>query len=304
MPTPGSLDKALHQGGNMASRDLAAWTERIVKDFVLNSPENTLQNAENDKAWAEPLVGFANGADPIFASYKEYVGPFHFTPYELFSATFPDVAIQPDQLTVISYVLPQTEATKADNRRETLYPSESWARARIFGEQVNVKLRKHLVAKLQAAGYRAIAPQLSDLWERKNSERYVFASNWSERHAAYAAGLGTFGLCDGLITPKGKAIRVGSVISNIQIASTERPYSDHHAYCLFFAHGTCKKCIPRCPAGAISESGHDKIKCRAYMHPMIDEYVKTHYHFDGYGCGLCQVGIPCESKIPGAAEGY
>lgn len=288
----------------MDTQDLAAWTERIVKDFVLNSPENTLQNAKNDKAWAEPLVGFVNGADPIFESYKEYVGPFHFTPYELFSATFPTMTVQPDQLTVISYVLPQTEATKADNRQETLYPSESWARARIYGEQVNVKLRKHLVEELHAAGYRAIAPQLSDLWERKKSERYVFASNWSERHAAYAAGLGTFGLCDGLITPKGKAIRVGSVISNVQIPSTERPYHDHHAYCLFFSHGTCKKCIPRCPAGAISESGHDKIKCRSYMHPMIDEYVKTHYHFDGYGCGLCQVGIPCESKIPNVKEGY
>ncbi len=287
----------------MSSQKSAEWVEITIKDFIANSPENTLQNPENDKAWAEPLVGFANGADPLFESYKEYVGPFHFTPHELFSATFPEVSVQPAELTVISYVLPQMEKTKADNRKKTRHPSESWARARIYGEQVNVKLRKHLVSALQDAGYRAIAPQLSELWERKASERYVFASNWSERHAAYAAGLGTFGLCDGLITSKGKAMRVGSVIADIQIPATKRPYSDHHAYCLFFSHGTCKKCIARCPAGAISEAGHDKIKCRSYMHPMIDEYVKTHYHFDGYGCGLCQVGIPCESKIPSVQEG-
>ncbi|MFC1798850.1 epoxyqueuosine reductase [Thermodesulfobacteriota bacterium] len=282
----------------MAAQDLAKWTENVIMDFITNSTENTLQNAGNDKAWAEPLVGFSNGADPIFESYKEYVGPFHFTPYELFNLTYPSISVKPDQLTVISYVLPQTASTKSDNRKETLVPSESWARARIFGEEVNVKLRKHLVSELQAAGYLAVAPQLSSLWERKESERYVFASNWSERHAAYASGLGTFGLCDGLITPKGKAIRVGSVISNIQITSTVRPYQDHHEYCLFYTKGKCKKCIPRCPADAISESGHDKIKCRGYMHPMIHEYVKVNYHFDGYGCGLCQTGVPCESKIP------
>jgi epoxyqueuosine reductase QueG len=179
-----------------------------------------------------------------------------------------------------------------------LYPSESWARARIYGEEVNVKLRQHLVSELEAAGYQAVAPQLSSLWERKKSERYVFASNWSERHAAYASGLGTFGLCDGLITSKGKAMRTGSVISNIKIPPTVRPYQNHHEYCLFYSKGICKQCIPRCPAEAISESGHDKIKCRSYMHPMINEYVKNHYHFDGYGCGLCQTGVPCESKIP------
>ncbi|MDP2643742.1 MAG: epoxyqueuosine reductase [Desulfobacterales bacterium] len=206
--------------------------------------------------------------------------------------------VKSDQLTVISYILVQTEKTKFDNRKETLYPSERWARARIFGEEVSKKLRNHLVAQLNEAGCEAVAPQLSPYWERKKSERYVFASNWSERHAAYASGLGTFGLCDGLITPKGKAIRAGSVIANIQIPFTARPYHDHHEYCLFFTTGKCKKCVERCPADAISESGHDKIKCSAYLNPGTHDYVKLHYHFDGYGCGLCQTGVPCESKIP------
>jgi len=282
----------------MDNQNLTKWIENIVKGFVLNSDDNTLQDKNNQKAWAEPLVGFSNGADPIFESYKEYVGSFHFTPYEWFHMTFPSISVQPEQLTVISYILPQTDATKSDNRKETLVPSESWARARIFGEEVNVKLRRHLVKNLEAAGYQALAPQLSSEWGRKPSEQYVFASNWSERHAAYAAGLGTFGLCDGLITPKGKAMRTGSVIANFQIPPTVRPYREHHEYCLFFTAGKCKKCIARCPAGALSEAGHDKIKCRSYMHPMTDEYVKTHYHFDGYGCGLCQTGVPCESKIP------
>jgi epoxyqueuosine reductase len=56
---------------------------------------------------------------------------------------------------------------------------------------------------------------LASNWTVVNSQRYSYASSWSERHAAYAAGLGTFGLCDGLITARGKAVRFGSIISKL-----------------------------------------------------------------------------------------
>jgi epoxyqueuosine reductase QueG len=257
--------------------DLAAWIGQAIEDFIEKSPQNTLQNKTNAKAFDTPLVGFSRGDDPLFETYK---------------------AVKPEDLTVISWILPQTKATKADNRKQTTYPAESWARARIFGEEVNVKLRKHVVATLQENGYQALAPMLSDQWKRKKSDKYVFASTWSERHAAYASGLGTFGLCDGLITPRGKAMRTGSVVAHIKIPPTRRPYTDHHAYCLWFTQGICGKCIPRCPVDALDESGHDKTKCRAHIRPVTADYVKSHYGFDGYGCGLCQTKVPCESKIP------
>jgi epoxyqueuosine reductase QueG len=151
---------------------------------------------------------------------------------------------------------------------------------------------------LEENGYKAVAPSLLPEWSMKLSDEYVFASTWSERHAAYASGLGTFGLCDGLITPMGKAMRTGSVVARIEITPTTRPYGFHREYCLFFTKGTCGKCIARCPVGALSEKGHDKAKCRAHVRPATEEYVKAHYGFDGYGCGLCQTGVPCESKIP------
>jgi epoxyqueuosine reductase QueG len=56
-------------------------------------------------------------------------------------------------------------------------------------------------------------------------KHYGYASSWSERHAAHAAGLGTFGLCDGLITPKGKAMRAGSVVAKIQVEPSIRFYN-------------------------------------------------------------------------------
>jgi len=275
------------------------WLEKVIQTFIDHSPENTLRNPLQEKAFDPPLVGFSNGADPLYGAFKEHVGPFHWTPAEIFGLTFPGLEFQPEELTVISWVLPQTRATKDDNRKETVYPAERWARARIFGEEVNVKLRQRVAAALEEKGVPAVAPSLSPLWAMKTSEKFGWASTWSERHAAHAAGLGTFGLCDGLITPKGKAMRVGSVVAKIQVPPTPRPYQDHHEYCLFFSQGACGKCMARCPVGALTAAGHDKNKCAAHVLTASKAYVNGHYGFDGYGCGLCQTGVPCESKIPG-----
>ncbi len=273
-----------------------------IKEFVENSGENTLQNPANDRAFDTPLVGFSAGDDPLYQDYKVHVGPFHWTPAEVFTLAFPELGIRAEELTVISWILPQTEATRKNNRKQDLYPAESWARARIFGEEFNVKLRKHVVEYFEGEGHEAVAPLLLPQWKMEESERFVFSSTWSERHTAYASGLGTFGLCDGLITARGKAMRVGSVVARISVAPTPRPYQDHHQYCLFYSTGKCGKCIERCPVQAISKNGHDKRKCRAHTKIAAGDYVKTHYGFEGYGCGLCQTGVPCESKIPARGD--
>jgi epoxyqueuosine reductase QueG len=277
----------------------AEWIASQIVAYC-NTDENDLYpgQSRSERAWTEPLVAFARGDDPIFAQYKEVVGLFHWTPLEAFQHAFPEAATSPADLTVISWVLPQTEASKRDNRQQTVYPAERWARSRIMGEAFNNKLRAHVAQALNDAGYPALAPMLHPEWQSVKSERYVFASTWSERHAAYAAGLGTFGLCDGLITPAGKAMRVGSVVAHVQVLPTPRPYTDHHAYCLYYTHGICGECIERCPVRALSNAGHDKVKCSQHLHPTTADYVKEEYGFDGYGCGLCQTGVPCESKIP------
>jgi epoxyqueuosine reductase QueG len=272
------------------------WIVATVHDFW-SGPENDLAMEHAERAWDVPRLGFANGADPIWGRYKDVVGPFHWTPEEIFTRTFPEESVSPERLTVIVWILPQTEATKRDQRTRSLYPAERWARSRIFGERFNHRLRRHVARRLTEAGYPAVAPMETPQWEVRDSEAYVYASTWSERHAAYAAGLGTFGLCDGLITPKGKAVRVGSVVARLEVPASPRPYTDHHAYCLFYAQGTCGDCIDKCPVSALSDAGHDKRRCRAHL-DRTRTYVQEHYGFEGYGCGLCQIGVPCESGIP------
>ncbi|MBI5593104.1 MAG: epoxyqueuosine reductase [Deltaproteobacteria bacterium] len=273
------------------------WVKALIEKFIATSPLNTMQNEDGEPAWDTALVGFASGADPIWQQYKEYVGAFHWTPWEVFNQHCPEEPAAAAELTVISWVLPQRQAVRKANRLAKKYPSEEWTRIRVYGEAFNVDLRRHVVKSLKDVGHAAVAPMLVPNWTIVKSQRFSYASSWSERHVAHAAGLGTFGLCDGLITARGKAMRVGSVVAKIKIQSTPRPYADHRAYCLYFANGTCGKCIDRCPVRAITTAGHDKEKCRQHL-ALSRDYVKKTYNFEGYGCGLCQVGVPCESGIP------
>lgn len=283
------------------ARSNASWVADLVRNLC-DSTDNNMAKGDNERAWDAPLVGFANGADPLFDQYKTVVGPFHWTPVEAWHQGFSDEPVVAEDLTVISWVLPQTAATKRDQREETVYPAERWARSRIFGQAFNGELGRAVARALNERGYATVVPLESPAWRVEDSPDYVWASTWSERHAAYAAGLGTFGLCDGLITAKGKAMRAGSVVARIEIEPSPRPYTDHRAYCLFYAKGTCGDCIDRCPVGALSEKGHDKVKCKAHL-DRTRRYVEATYGFEGYGCGLCQVGVPCESGIPAELQG-
>ena len=67
-----------------SSEERAAWLENLICDFIETSPENNLGNGSDEKAFEKPLVGFARGDDPLFESYKQHVGDFHWTPLEIF----------------------------------------------------------------------------------------------------------------------------------------------------------------------------------------------------------------------------
>jgi epoxyqueuosine reductase len=277
--------------------DKGAWIRRLIEDF-LGSSDNSLGNGENDKAFGIPIIGYARGDDRIFEEYKRDIGAFHMTPREAFEKAYPGSGARSDELTVISWVLPHITQTKMDNRKEDTYPSERWARGKKFGILFTIKLQSHLIKTLGETGCPAMAPCHPSLWSERISEKYGYSSTWSERHAAYAAGLGTFGLCDGLITSVGKAMRCGSVIARIAIPPTKRPYERHTEYCLFMSEGTCGMCMARCPAGAISEKGHDKEKCKSHCDGICTEHVKERFNMEVNVCGLCQTRVPCESGIP------
>jgi epoxyqueuosine reductase QueG len=268
--------------------------ENAIAKFIHVSPANR-RKVDGGKYWGKPLVGFASGNDPLFRQYKKIIGKFHLTPKEIFALTF---GKSKAPLSVISWVLPTSEDIRKSNRKEKIYPSLLWVHARQLGEQCNVKLRTHLVSLLKKKGYRAVGPMISPHFRSIESPKAGLASNWSERHAAYVCGLGAFGLSDGLITAKGKAMRVGSVITDLPLKPSERIYPHHRANCLYYFNKTCRVCASHCPAGAISSKGHDKDKCEGYLRNVIQRDKKTEYGVQAKGCGLCQTNVPCESEIP------
>lgn len=255
--------------------------------FVAESPENRFAD-DSGPYFDEPLVGFAAADDPLFTDYKHIIGDFHLTPPELLDGA----------ATVIVWILPVTEGTRMSNRLESQWPSRRWALTRTHGEALNGALRRHLAAYLEGIGHRALAPQYAPAWKEFADTPVGIASTWSERHAAYAAGLGTFSLSDGLITARGIAHRVGSVITDLALPPSPRTAPDHRHNCLWYREETCGVCIGRCPVGAISFTGHDKSRCRDYVYGAVPEAVGERYGVPYTGCGLCQTRVPCEAAVP------
>ena len=245
-----------------------------MNEYVAGHPDNMLE--DGGRVFDLPLIGYASADDDMFNELKkpEIIGPEHWSPKEWLT----------DAKTIISYFLPFTEEMRESNREPGL-PAEQLTLTLING--FNNAVRRYLADTVTELGGAAVAPVLEDSWHWLH-----IISNWSERHAAYIAGLGTFGLSKFLITEKGCAGRLGSVITSLEIEADQRPYTHFDQYCPFLSEGLCGECIKRCPAGAISVKGKNNWICKMYMDTISFRYAP------GYGCAKCQMGVPCEAHLP------
>lgn len=237
-----------------------------------------------------PLLGAADAADPLFARFQEpeAVGPHYMPPARWL----------PEARTVLSFFLPFTQQVRRANAQAPGVAPE-WLHGRIEGQRFVAEATRYLVKLLREAGGEAVAPSLDGRF-RANEQPEAspegippFCSNWSERHAAYACGLGTFGLSKGLITRLGVAGRFGSVVTTLAFPPDRRPYGGVYDYC-----NGCGACARRCPAGAISpHTGKAHPPCKAFL-----DQVKA-ANAPRFGCGKCQTGVPCEGRIPPRKNG-
>lgn len=266
-----------------------------IRDFVLACPDNRFAGSEQ-RYFDEPLIGFAAADDSLFTEYKRIIGEFHLTPGEVLQLACG--CREGEAKTVICWVLPIAKATRKSNCAATKRPSREWAMTRSHGERFNTLLRIHVCNLIHSIGAKVAAPLLTGLWRPVMDPCAGIASTWSERHAAYVAGLGTFSLNDGFISEKGIAHRCGSVVTDLAIPPTPRTCPDPWHNCLYHRNGSCGLCIKRCPVGAISFDGHDKAKCQAYVYGELRRTAGQLYGVMETGCGLCQTAVPCEAKVP------
>ena len=234
-----------------------------------------------------PLIGFASAQDEIFMRYKEpnVIGPLFWGPREWL----------PSAQTVTSFFLPFTAEVRESNREDRALPSAPWLYGRIEGQQFIQGFMEHIQNWLTDQGIGSCVPILDKRFKLqknpvtgKSGRDFHVESRWSERHAAYACGLGTFGLSRGLITKKGMAGRFASIVLEAALVPDTRKYIGIDDYCT-----KCGACAARCPAGAITlEFGKNNIKCSKYVDELEIQYAPR------FGCGKCQTKVPCEYGIP------
>jgi len=270
-----------------------AYLEKALKECVADSPENYVQkeialkpDLGGMQIYDEPLIGYASAEDPFFAGLKKpgVIGSHFIGPAEWL----------PGAKTVISLFLPFTNRVRSSNSLDMAWPSTEWLHARVEGQTLQDRICRFAEELLKKEGFSALAPMIDLRFKMGNplepdkTKQESYSSNWSERHAAYAAGLGTFGLSRGLITRKGVAGRFISVITTAFFEPDKRAYTGIYDYCI-----SCGACVRNCPVGAISKE-------KGKMHSPCSKFLDTTKakHLPRYGCGKCQVKVPCEDKAP------
>jgi epoxyqueuosine reductase len=289
------------------------WIEDTITELVLDAPENRLVDFDGQPIFDTPLIGVADGDDPLFKEFQKVVSSRHLQPREFLHRVSPR-STDLNHMSVIVWVLPFTKEVRRSNRLENM-PSKLYSLARNNGGALIYNMSLKLSEQLHQRGIAAVSPILTTEYDTFRMSEFTFSSTWSERHAAYAAGLGYFGLNEALITPLGINVRIGSIITNMLLEFSSRKHEDYRALCLKDGGDSCGLCMERCPIGAISKSGLDKPKCHTYRKVIRSEYLE-HYGRElqmlpspipisgqrrnrySLGCALCQCGVPCEGADP------
>jgi epoxyqueuosine reductase len=269
---------------------------QVAVNFTRDSQLNYVgqKDAINDlvcgmRIFDSPIFAFGAADDPYFKLLQNpsAIGQHFLLPTDWL----------PGAKTVISFFLPFSEAVRRSNAIDHKRPSPEWLHGRIEGQEFVKALCFCLRDEIEKEGFKAVVPSYDKrFWshtEDKESDKdrttkVQFTSNWSERHVAFVCGLGTFGLSKGLITKAGIAGRFGSLVTDLVIDPDVRGYTEVYEYCLM-----CGDCAQNCPVHAISvENGKNHSVCSRFVSKTKELY------YPRYGCGKCQVGVPCERQIP------
>lgn len=253
-----------------------------IRDFVMDYQ----QKIDISTKWGEPLVGFADAKHPYILKLKELITATHALPTE----------VLPDASIVIAYFVPFTEELANTNKVTGDISSPEWALAYEETNAMFNKLNEYIIKSLRKMGYKAdVSPQAATF------DQKALKSNWSHRHFAKAAGMGTFGINNMLITKIGCCGRYSTIVTNLDI-EPDVPLEEE--YCLYKKNGSCGVCVKNCPAGALTLNGYDRQKCYAVIRKNAEIYTQFGSSYTNESgeqpnsvgsevCGKCVVNTPC-----------
>lgn len=247
--------------------------EKIIGDYV----KNYMENPEVKTIWMKPIVAFASADDPTFEKLKEVANPNHLMPDDILLGS----------KSVITYFLPFDESISISNMNGR-HSSKEWARAYVETNKMIGKLNDFIIDTINEMGNKA-----AKLDSKLNMDYEKLISVWSNRHVAYIAGLGTFGLNNMLITKNGCCGRLGNVVTDLKLKPTKRP---KYEYCLYKYNGSCGYCADKCVNDALYRDRFDRFKC----FEMCLENDKLHSNLkdEVQVCGKCLTVVPCSFNNP------
>ena len=259
-----------------------------LTDLINNSVQDYMSRDDIATTFGTPIVGFADAWHPFIQSLRNHIDEIHLVPQDVI----------PDAKTVICYFVPFTKELAKTNDPEDRLASAQWARAYEELNALFAQLNQEIIDFLTENGFKAAVTEQATTFDQKK-----LVSLWSQRHFAYAAGLGTFGLNNMLITAQGCCGRYSSVVTDMDVPHAG-PLPEEH--CLYKKNGSCMKCVEMCPAGALSKDGYDRQKCYAICQEnalVHNSYGSSYDNGSGEAnsvgsevCGKCVTGAPCAFK--------
>lgn len=238
--------------------------ENTIWEFICKyCDENKINNI-----WETPIVKFADAKNPLFNKLKELVYEEHYVPSDYL----------PNATIVVSYFLPfKTEVGQSNVAN--IECSYEWADAYIKTNKMAVEINKYLVEILKEQNIHACSPTNAGMISEQ-----IPKSRWSQRHIAFIAGHGTFGLNNMLISEKGCVGRYFSIITALDVEADKIKIVER---CIYKKTGKCQLCVKRCPAGALTVNGFNRFRC-------LEQCMKNDERYKGADvCGKCVVGLPC-----------
>lgn len=241
--------------------------EVIIKFINGYCKENKIKNI-----WREPIVGFADANSNYIKNLPNIILTSHRLPSDYLE----------DAKIIVSYFLPFKKDIGQSNKEDGI-PSVLWGEAYIVTNEMATKINEHLINVLEKMGYKAADPG-----KAAEYNPIVLKSEWSQRHIAYQAGIGTFGINNMLISDKGSCGRYFSIITNLDIKPDE-PLKEEK--CKYKIDKSCGVCIQKCKIGALTYNSFDRVKC--------SKNCDKNGEIIGIGvCGKCDVALPCSYKNP------
>ena len=250
--------------------------ENYIKNCMVSYVKSYPELKQTSTVWQDPIISFAAANDNMFYKLKELVSPTHALPTDFLA----------DAQSVITYFIPFVKDTVISNIEE-FNASREWGIAYVETNQLIQDLNTFVCDKLLEHDYCA-----TSMPKAYNYDKTKLINDWSHRHIAFIAGLGTFGLNNMLITDKGCCGRIGSIVTNFKLQSTPRSNREN---CLYKYNGLCKKCVARCVTHALTETTFNRFTC----YKMCLKNAALFKDLNSVNvCGKCLVDLPCSFMNP------